>query len=66
MEKKLSLPLSISVGVSYFHHGDEWNDKKKESDDALYYVKNNINDKNSIAFFDYKKGDIKLYNKENN
>lgn len=58
--EKLGIPLSISVGISLFEGSnklynkkqEELCKKKKEADQALYYVKNNAPNKNNIAYFD--------------
>lgn len=50
--KNMGLPLSVSMGVSYFNSGDIWEQKQKEADKALYYVKNNSNSKNAISYYD--------------
>lgn len=62
--EKMGLPLSVSIGVSYFNYGDRWDDKKKQADSSLYYVKHNTTDKNNVAYYDDSTGDFELYNKK--
>lgn len=67
---ELGIELSISIGVSYFAseiitNNDEIKDalikKKKEADDALYFVKNNVKGKNDIAYYNADTNMIELY-----
>lgn len=62
--EKLGLPLSVSIGISNFDYGDDWETKKKEADTALYYVKNYTIDKNNIAYFSYEDEAFGLYHPE--
>lgn len=60
----LSLPLSISIGVSSYKNDEQWDSKKKEADAALYCVKNNTLDKNHIAYVNRETGSFELYEKQ--
>ena len=57
----LGLPLSVSIGISNFNYGDDWETKKKETDSALYYVKNNTENKDQIAYLNYENKEFNLY-----
>ena len=60
---ELNIPLTISLGVASYNHGDDWTIKKKIADDALYHVKNNTSDKNNIAYFNTESNNFELYKK---
>ena len=38
--KKMNIPLSISIGISLFRRGDNWEQKKAEADMLSYQNKN--------------------------
>ena len=65
----LDIPLSISVGLSFFPGDEEFYIKKKEellakkveADQALYFVKHNTNDKNNIAYLNPDTHEFQLY-----
>lgn len=57
----LGIPLSISIGISYFEYGNKWNIKQNEADNALYYVKHNVDDKNAIAYYNKDTESFNLY-----
>ena len=59
--KSLGMPLSVSIGVSYFRNGNDWNQKQCEADEALYHIKNNVDNKVAVAYFDNEKGDFRIY-----
>ena len=64
---KLGIPLSISVGISLFKGNEDKKKeelcrKKQEADQALYYVKNNVENKNGIAYFDSDIESFVLFN----
>lgn len=69
---ELNIPLSISVGISYFagseqiyiNNQNKLSQKKQEADQALYYVKKNTTDKNNIAYFNSDTEEIELYHEE--
>ena len=70
----LRIPLSISVGLSFFPSGenlyakkqDELYQKKHEADQALYYVKNNATDKDNIAYLNPDTQEFELYHADYN
>lgn len=70
--KNLGIPLSISVGISFFSGAEdlylkkqeELCQKKLEADQALYYVKHNVSDKNNIAYFNSETEEFELYDKD--
>lgn len=57
----IGIPLSISVGISLFKHGNKWDDIIKQADSALYYVKKHEDGKNNIAYFNPDSGMFELY-----
>jgi len=69
--EELGIPLSISVGLSFFPSYEnlyskkqiELYQKKQEADQALYYVKKNTADKNNVAYFNSETETIELYGK---
>lgn len=67
--ENLGVPLFISIGLSflpsyntiYLKNEAKIYQKKKEADQALYYVKKNINNKNGIAYFNSETEKVELY-----
>lgn len=56
---KLGMPLSISTGIALFTPGNDWDNIKKNADDALYYAKYNY--KGSIAYYNSSTNLYDLY-----
>lgn len=66
--KDLNIPLFISIGISFFSsYSDELlkkqkiYEKKQEADQALYYVKKKVVNKNNIAYYNSDTKEIELY-----
>lgn len=57
----LELPLSVSIGVSSFHSGNDWKQQQREADEALYHVKNHTSNKDAIAYYDEEIGEPVFY-----
>lgn len=64
----LNIPLFISIGISFFSsYSDELlkkqkiYEKKQEADQALYYVKKKVINKNNIAYYNSDTKEIELY-----
>lgn len=66
LERELGIPISVSIGVSYFNGSANYLNKKKEADKALYFGKENKNGTNKIAFLNSKSNTFQLYGELNN